>query len=233
MKIDKRKKYFLVLDVEGAGELDCAFVYDVGGAVVDKRGNIYDSFSFAVSDIFENEPFGILETAYYANKLPLYYEKIKSGEMNVKSLYYVREHIKSLISQYSIGEVMAYNAIYDRNALNNTQRWTTKSKYRYFLPYGVKVSCIWHMACQVICTQKSYKKFAIENGFVSAKGNIKTSAETVYAYMIDDPSFEEEHTGYEDVKIESEIMARCFRQHKKMNRYPSRWCWRIPQGKAV
>ena len=31
-----KRKYFLVLDVEGAGSTDCAFVYDIGGAIVDK-----------------------------------------------------------------------------------------------------------------------------------------------------------------------------------------------------
>lgn len=221
------RKYYLVLDVEGAGLIDCAFVYDVGGAIVDKKGNIYDSFSYIVSDIYD-EPNEMIKTAYYANKLPLYYEKIIKGEIKIASLYDIREHIKSLISQYKVDEVMAYNAKYDRDALNNTQRWTTKSKYRYFLPYGIKVSCIWHMACQVICTQKSYRKFAIENGFVSEKGNIQTSAEVVYSYMIDE-KFVEEHTGYEDVKIEVAIMARCFRQHKKMKRTINRWCWRIPQ----
>jgi hypothetical protein len=89
------------------------------------------------------------------------------------------------------------------------------------------------MSCQVICTQKSYKKFIDDNGLRTEKGNMKTSAEIVYAYMIDDAKFEEQHTGYEDVKIEVAIMARCFRQHKKMNTSINYACWRIPQREAV
>jgi hypothetical protein len=51
---------------------------------------------------------------------------------------------------------MAYNAAFDMNGLNKTQRYITKSAYRWFFPYGVKVECIWHMACQTICSQKKY-----------------------------------------------------------------------------
>lgn len=222
-----RRKLFLVLDVEGAGELDCAFVYDIGGLVVDKKGKIYDSFSFLVSEIFNDEPL-LMKSAYYAEKLPKYYEGLLQGKFVFSNFYNLREHVKTLLAKYKIDEVMAYNARYDTMALNNTQRWLTKSKFRYFLPYGVKVSCIWHMACQVICTQKSYRAFCLMNGYVSDKGNLKTSAEVVYSYLIDQ-NFVEEHSGLEDVKIEVAIMARCFRQHKKMSRGMNRACWRIPQ----
>ena len=45
MKIDKRKKYYLVLDVETANTLEQPLVYDIGYSVVDKKGNIYFSKS--------------------------------------------------------------------------------------------------------------------------------------------------------------------------------------------
>ena len=47
---------------------------------------------------------------------------------------------------------------FDLNALNKTIRYVTKSKVRYFFPFGTKVCCIWHMACQVLCTQKTFQK---------------------------------------------------------------------------
>lgn len=49
-----KKNFYLVIDVEGAGEIFDAKVYDVGGAIVDKKGNIYESFSFLVNEIFDN-----------------------------------------------------------------------------------------------------------------------------------------------------------------------------------
>lgn len=129
----------------------------------------------------------------------------------------VKFFIRKLIAKYGIEEVMAYNAGYDNRALNNTSKMITPN-YKYFLPYGIKVSCIWHMACQVICTQKAYKDFIDKNGLRTAHGNMKTSAEIVYAFMTNTPNFEEQQGGFEDVKIEVEIMAHCFRQKKGMNR---------------
>ena len=106
----------------------------------------------------------------------------------------------------------------------------TKSKYRYFFPKHVEFGCIWHLACQVICTQKLYKEWAKSNGLVSEKkGNISTNAETVYAYITNQNGFKEEHTGLSDVLIEVDILAHCFKQHKKMDSRINRLCWRIPQ----
>lgn len=225
-----KKQYFLVLDVETANSTNDALTYDVGFVVCDRKGQVYEGASYVVTDIFDEES-ELMETAYYAKKLPQYHEGLKVGEFTRANFYTVRNHIKTLIEKYD-ATVCAYNASFDVNALNTTQRWLTKSKYRYFLPYGTKVHCIWHMACQLICTQKGYVKFCLENGFISPSGNIKTSAEAVYAYMHKDEFFEESHTGFQDVVIETEILAHCFRQHKPFKKNINRWCWRIPQKKV-
>ena len=225
------KKYYLVLDVETANSTDDALVYDLGYVVCDKKGNIYEADSFIVSDIFYKEA-ELMQSAYYAKKIPMYIEGIKSRAFNVVTFYEARERLLAAMRAYNVEAVCAYNANFDYTALNTTQRWLTKSKYRFFLPYGTKVYCIWHMACQLICTQKAYIRFCLENGFVSPSGNIKTNAETVYAYMTDNNTYEENHTGLEDVLIETKILAKCFAQHKKVEKNINRLCWRIPQAKA-
>ena len=225
------KKYYLVLDVETANSTDDALVYDLGYVVCDKKGNIYEADSFIVSDIFFEEA-NLMQSAYYAKKIPTYLEGIKNRAFNVVTFKQAREKLLNAIKSYKIEAVCAYNANFDYTALNTTLRWLTKSKYRYFLPCGTKVYCIWHMACQLICTQKNYIKFCLENGFVSPSGNIKTSAETVYAYMTNNADYDENHTGLEDVLIETKILAKCFAQHKKMEKNIYRFCWRIPQTKA-
>ena len=45
-KIDHRKHYHIVLDTETTNGFDDPFVYDCGFAVVDKKGNVYEKFSF-------------------------------------------------------------------------------------------------------------------------------------------------------------------------------------------
>ena len=225
------KDYYLVLDVETANSTNDPLVYDLGFAVCDRKGNIYEAESYVVSDIFYKET-ELMQTAYYHEKLPKYYEGIKEKAFKVINFYTAKKRIADLIEKYNIKAVCAYNASFDTKALNTTQRYLTNSKYRYFLPYGTEVYCIWHMACQVICTQKRYIKFCLDNGFVSESGNIKTSAEAVFAYMTKNEKYEECHTGLQDVLIETQIMAKCFAQHKKMNKKINRLCWRIPQSKA-
>ena len=225
------KDYYLVLDVETANSTDDPLVYDLGFAVCDRKGNIYEAESYVVSDIFYKET-ELMQTAYYHEKLPKYYKGIKEKAFKVINFYMAKKRIADLIEKYNIKAVCAYNASFDTKALNTTQRYLTNSKYRYFLPYGTEVYCIWHMACQVICTQKRYIKFCLDNGFVSESGNIKTNAETVFAYMTKNEKYEECHTGLQDVLIETQIMAKCFAQHKKMNKKINRLCWRIPQSKA-
>ena len=225
-----KKTYFLVVDVETANSTDDALVYDLGYAVVDRFGNVYETASFVISDIFQDEA-DLMSSAYYAEKIPQYLEGIAAHDFIVTNFYQARKAILAVMEKYGITEVCAYNASFDRNALNTTQRWLTKSKYRYFFPYGTQINCIWHMACQVICTQKRYRKFCETNGFVKPSGNLHTNAEAVYAYMTKDATFDESHTGLADVLIEVQIMAKCFAQHKKMDKSINKSCWRIPQKK--
>lgn len=226
-----KKHLYLVIDIETANHANDALAYDVGIAVVDRYGNIYATYSFVCYDIFELEK-ELMDSAYYARKIPEYYVGLANGERTMATLYEIREVIHSLCAEYDIKAILAYNAHFDMSGLNRTQRYVTKSKYRYFFPYGIPVHCIWHMACQTICSQKKYYNFCIENDFVSNSGNIKTSAECVYAFLTNNPNFEEEHKGLEDVLIEAEIFAECIKKHKKMNRNINRACWRIPQRKA-
>ena len=229
--IDKRKKYVLVIDIETANIVENAIAYDIGFAIADKKGRIYDSYSYMVKEMFVSYQ-DLLSSAYYSEKLPQYYKDLYDGKRELKSIYEIRRKIFELMKMYGITEVYAYNCFFDRGGLTNTIRYLTKSFYRWFFPYGTTFHCIWHMACQVLFTQKSFQKMALEKGWLSASGNIKTNAEIAYNYLHNTTDFEESHTGLEDVLIECEIMARCFRQHKKMDTSINRLCWKIPQKKT-
>lgn len=225
-----KKKYYLVLDVETANDVDCPFTYDLGYAIIDRHGTIYTEKSLIIRDIFCNEP-ELMGSCYYEAKRPLYWNDIRAKKSKIVTFYEARNTIKADIEKYNIDSVYAYNAFFDITALNNTQRWLTKSKYRYFLPRGVEVKCIWHMACQTICSQTTYIRWAIENGFVSPSGNIQTSAEVVNRYITAEYDFNEKHQGLDDVHIEAEILVRILKQHKAVNNSINRYCWQIPQNK--
>ena len=225
------KHLYLVVDIETANTLEDALAYDVGLAIADRNGNIYEKHSFICSEIFNDTT--LMASAYYAKKIPEYLADIKQGSRKVVSLYEIRKKVFDLYETYHYKAVLAYNAYFDNRGLNITQRYLTKSKYRWFFPYGVPVHCIWHMACQVICSQKKYYNFCVANGFVSDKGNISTSAEIVYRFLTNDPTFHEEHKGLDDVLIETQIFAKCIAKKKKMNRKINRGCWRLAQRKPL
>ena len=124
-----------------------------------------------------------------------------------------RRRILNIMKRFNCHTVAAYNAHFDRNALNTTLRFLTKSKYRYFFPYSTEFVCIWNMACNSICQQSEYKTFAETNYHFSNHGkNYRATAETVYAFLTDNANFTEEHKGLDDVKIECEIFVKCFKE---------------------
>ena len=57
-----------------------------------------------------------------------------------------------------------------------------------------------------------------ENGYLTKNGQVRKTAEIIYRYITKDNDFTESHTGLEDVMIEKEILAHCFRQHKAMRK---------------
>ena len=224
MKVDKRKKYLMVLDVETANtntlsQHNDGLVYDLGFTIIDKKGNIYAKRSFAISEIFDWSE--LMSTAYYFKKLPLYYEKLAKKQMEKITIWEARKRIKKAIELFNITEVWAYNASFDYTTLNNTVRLLSGSACRWFLPYGVEVCDIWSVACQVLGLQKTFQWENVRN----ANGNLITNAERMFSYLAQDFNFKEEHTGLADALVESQILARCLASHKKINKS----CWRIPQ----
>jgi DNA polymerase III epsilon subunit-like protein len=113
-----------------------------------------------------------------------------------------------------------HNARFDYRALNNIQRWTTKSKYRYFLPYGLEVWDTLKMARDVLFKMPTYIAFCEENGFMTKhkKPQPQLTAEVIYRYITNNTDFIESHTGLEDVEIETEIYKYLVRQHKPMRK---------------
>lgn len=226
-KIDKRKSYYVTLDTETCPidkdfegvSASNMFVYDVGFAVCDKKGNIYEEYSFVNKEIFFGEK-DLMQSSYYANKLPQYYADIKSGKRKVASLYEIRKTLAEVMKKYNTNIVIAYNARFDDIALKNTQRWETKSKYRFFLPYGTIVWDSLKMVRDVVEKTPTYQRFCKENGFMTKHKTPRpqVKAETVYRYITQDTDFVENHTGLEDVKIEVAIFAYCMAKHKSMRK---------------
>lgn len=222
----------MVIDTETAGGLDNPLTYDVGLKVIDRNGTNYESLSLVVADIYAGER-ELMKTAYYAEKLPKYEEKLKTGERKMVRFFTAKKMIAELMKKHNITKVYAYNMNFDKRALNNTQRFTTDERFKWFFPYGTDFRCIWNMACQLLLARPSYIKTAIRENWISEKGNILTNAECCYRYITKNYNFVEEHQGLDDVNIETEILLACFRQHKKVESKPYSCCWRLVQKKRA
>lgn len=223
--MDKRINYRIVLDTETC-PLDKDFkgvspynmlVYDVGYAVVDKRGNVYRTRSFVNADVYLGEK-TLMKSAYYAKKLPQYEMEIKSGERKLASMFTIRKILLDDMHEYNVKEVYAHNMRFDYGSLNNTQRYITKSKFRFFFPYGIEICDTLRMAQDVIACMPTYQKYCVENGYLTKTGQPRLTAEIIYRFITGEKDFKESHTGLEDVMIEKDILAYCFAKHKKMNR---------------
>ena len=134
-KLDRRRKYYFVLDCETAtlpyaqrysGEqrkniaISKPLIYDLGWKIMDCNGNIYRRKSYLISEIFSVP--SIFNTAYYASKRPLYLEKIRKGEISVVSWERATaEMVADIEETTSVG---AYNAMFDfKKAITFTEEY--------------------------------------------------------------------------------------------------------------
>ena len=217
-------RFVLLLDVETANDIKDALTYDIGGVMMDMQGNTYETFSFVIRDIFCDER-EMMKSAYYGHKIPEYIDDLQTGNRTMIDFMQAWRYINRMMETYECKTVAAYNCSFDRNALNTTLRYLTKSKYRWFFPYDTEFICIWNMACNSICQTSEYRTFAETHRLYSNHGkHYRATAETVYAFLTNNPDFSEEHKGLDDVRIESEIFVKCL-EHSGEVMGIKRNCW--------
>lgn len=202
----------IVIDTETANTIDDPFCYDIGFAVIDRTGKVYETHSYVIADIFLDEK-EMMKEAYFADKIPQYWEDIKNGKRQLRRFQTVKRIFRDVCDQYEVNMVCAYNCAFDVRSGNYTQRYLTSSKYRYFYPYGTRFMDILKLAREILKKDENYKTFCVENGYLTKKGQNRYTAEIVYRYLFDS-DFIEEHTGLADCLIEAQIMI------KLMNEYP-------------
>lgn len=203
-------KKYLVFDTETANTLDDPFMYDIGWAIVDGDGNIYETASFVNADVFLDKE--MMASAYFAEKIPTYWEEIKKGERVLTSFNRIRRELAKVVKEYEVEVACAHNARFDYRSTNTTQRYLTSSKYRYFLPYGLELWDTLKMAREAFKADEAYDTFCYENGYLTKRGCKRYTAEILYRFISGDNEFVEEHTGLADVLIEKEILVECLRR---------------------
>lgn len=124
MKLDNRRKYYMVLDCETAtlpyavnfdGEarkriaIAKPLIYDLGWNIIDRQGRVYARRNFLISEIFSVP--SVFNTAYYASKRPIYIDKLNAGEIELTTW---NEASTILAEDMKLcSAVGAYNSMFD------------------------------------------------------------------------------------------------------------------------
>jgi hypothetical protein len=212
--MSRPKHFYLQLDTETCGDLDNPFVYDLGMAIIDRQGNIYETFNFVIYDVFVGMK-DLMATAYYAEKIPQYEQDLKNGVRKMVKWRTAVRIIRQLIKKYTVKAVIAHNTRFDINAINNTNN-AVKTSYKYVFPYGIEKWCTLRMAQQTFAKSKKYIKYCEDFGYLTKNNRPKLTAEVLYRYITGDELFNEAHTALQDVYCELTILLAEFAFHKKL-----------------
>lgn len=202
------KTLYCTLDTETlGGAARPQGIYDLGGVIHDREGNVYGSFHFLIAEHFE----AILEKAFYGKKnFDRYQRMIEVGDC---SIIPTEEEaiavVDSILNHYNVKYLMAFNTGFD--LIKTACRELVEN--REFIDIQL-------MAAEIFGGRKSYSDFCHANGMRGGgKGTrCAATAETYYAFITNNPDYEEEHTAFEDSLIEMAIFTRCIKAHKKFTR---------------
>ena len=207
------RKVFAILDIETL--TDARLAFDIAWILYDSKGNELERHNYLVSEIAET-PFAqilIRRDSFMRNKSQFYMDGMAFNSFDIKSLYDIYCDFHAAAFKYNAKIVMcAYNAKFDYSVLNdNMQAYYGMD----FFNDKVEVVDIMTMALATICDTNKFVRWCQLNDMVTEKGNVKTNAETVYAYLTRDTDFVEAHHALQDCEIEADIYFKARKYRKK------------------
>lgn len=207
------RKVFAILDIETL--TDARLAFDIAWILFDSKGHMLEKHNYLVSEIYDAPFFNMLvrRDSFMKNKAQFYMDGIAFNSFPIYSLVSISDIFNDAAKRYNAKLVVcAYNAKFDYTVLNdNMQNYYGLD----FFNQDVEVVDIMTMALATICDTNKFVRWAMINGFVTEKGNVKTNAETVYAYLAQNASFVEAHHALQDCEIEAEIYFKARKYKKK------------------
>ena len=207
------RKVFAILDIETITNARLAF--DIAWILYDSKGNELERSNFLVSEVMDT-PFSsilIRRDSFMKNKADFYMDGIAFDSFEFASLRDIWAAFNNISVRYNAKVVMcAYNAKFDYTVLNDNMQAYYGCD---FFSDNSEVVDIMTMALATICDTNKYVRWCQLNGMVTEKGNIKTNAETVYAYLMRDKDYTEAHHALADCEIEADILFKARKYRKK------------------
>lgn len=216
------RKNILVLDTETVGDFSTPLIHDFAYCILDENFNIVKTYNALVNEI-KNCKY-LMRSDFYNTKKSLYDFMILQKKVELKNWLDILKDFKNDLKDYNIKTICAYNVAFDKRAIEKTCELLHGKipKLNYL--------CIWNLATDTIMNNKKYKKWCIDNNYISDKGNFLTNAECCYQYITNNIEFIEEHTALQDSIIESEILKYIMENYKGCSDYGAKYnCWQKVQ----
>lgn len=230
------KRYTLILDTETVSNnkgfsLYGNYVFDIGATlcvIEDSNITILENFNYLVEEIYKDED--LMKNYFFGEyRLNSFYKE--NNDIEVCSWNKIIEHFKKIIEDLEIEDYAAFNITFDMNSIQSTcDKLKTDNPFKDL----TKVD-LYNKSCQALADDENYKIFCVENGRITEKGNIKSDAESVFAYLFNAPSIVESHTALLDAILETKIYQWLLKEEKEQDTFfedtPNTQAWRLVQYK--
>lgn len=236
-----QKTLYCLMDTETT--MKNGMVFDFAFDLFDRSGKTFESGSYLFTDVLA------IEEPFYKEKIAQYWQLVYKHHIKPASLRVVRRVFNKTLQRYIKKGykivLCAYNAQFDITHLGETsenilsKKWLepeTKNLWFYDLWHGWVAGCPVDYGWTAPLTHEKAGQKNPKTG-KPFPFNIKTSAEAVYSYLVDNPHFEEKHIAFSDILIEKVILLDILARKKKMHivRSPKDFIshpWKIAQERC-
>lgn len=200
------KKNFAIGDTEtlnGATNPYC-FTYHVAFVAFTRKKEILDKINIVILENLQLD-----KSEFYGRFKKEYYRDLLKGE-GVTICYTETEALEVLrawFTKWNIKVIGAHNSGFD----------FTKTFLKYVVEDFDFIDTQFAFY-DTIGHYTKFKKFCADNGYVTAKGNCRMTAEVCYRFISGDNDFVEEHTALSDSEIEVQILFAVWDTHRKFTR---------------
>ena len=209
MTMNNSNRAIMVFDTETVS-LNKPFCYNVGYVIYDVANDRkLARRDFVVEQVWHNPR--LLETAYYANKRPLYVKRRRGRATQRLKWGAIRNRMLKDIETYNVVAAYAFNSDFDVKVFDfNCNKWFhTRNPFDTLPIYDIRKYACAYLANNYYFEFCEQRRYTYKDKFFTAKNNYKTTAESFYCAYCYDESFNEEHTAASDSDIELEILKLC------------------------
>ena len=205
---------FALMDTETAGSMAKPFCYDCSYIIF--NGETFQPIiekAYVIEQAWHNAM--LFESAYYAEKRPLYVSAMRGHKAQLVKWGQAMRAMARDFEKYNVKTVYAYNSSFDDRVIRfNCDWYHTKNPLD-----NIPVRDVWGYASQFITNTEDYTQLCDEaQRYTDEAKNYSSSAESVYAYITNNPDYSEWHIGIEDARIEWEILRYCLEEGAKLDK---------------